>query len=174
MFLDLVDENGKKTGWVHLNLGRRRADICVFCFKLDRLRLLAGKLCDFPLGNGKTCDAAVCDKHATSGGKNIDYCPDHQTEATRQGRMRFCELMLRSARSKASSRFCFRKWIRSAGACSVIGRGQRNWQGRGPAQSVSARRCLTWYGNSRAGNPARKEVLRDELEGSLSARKFSG
>jgi hypothetical protein len=38
------------------------------------------KLCDFPLSGakaGKTCDAPMCDRCATSVGPNLDYCPPH-------------------------------------------------------------------------------------------------
>jgi hypothetical protein len=86
-FIDLVDENGKKTGVAHLNFGRKHVGICAFCLKLDHLRQLAGKLCDFVVSppnqvtHKRTCDAALCDKHATSVGKNLDYCPDHKHAA---------------------------------------------------------------------------------------------
>lgn len=80
-FIDLLDDEGKRIGTAHINLGRKHVGVCVFCLKLDRLRQLAGKLCDFPLGHGKTCSAPICDKHATKGGKDIDYCPDHKSAA---------------------------------------------------------------------------------------------
>lgn len=35
------------------------------------------KLCDFPVGRGKTCDNNVCDRHAKSMGPDRDYCPLH-------------------------------------------------------------------------------------------------
>lgn len=35
------------------------------------------KLCDFPVGQG-TCDAKMCDDHATSVGLDKDYCPNHK------------------------------------------------------------------------------------------------
>jgi hypothetical protein len=54
------------------------------CWKLDGLRQLAGLLCDYPVGNGKTCDKPMCAKHSTSGGKDIDYCPDHKHAAGTQ------------------------------------------------------------------------------------------
>jgi hypothetical protein len=84
VFIDLVDENGKKTGSAHLNFGGRKVNLCRFCLKDDRLRQLAGKLCDFVVSppqqitHKRTCDAPICDKHATSVGKNLDYCPDHK------------------------------------------------------------------------------------------------
>lgn len=48
---------------------------CGFCGKPGRL------LCDYPLGNGKTCDARVCEGCTTrphGAGMEIDYCPIHK------------------------------------------------------------------------------------------------
>lgn len=36
------------------------------------------KECDYPSHKKSgTCDARMCDQHATPGGEEIDYCPDH-------------------------------------------------------------------------------------------------
>lgn len=35
------------------------------------------KLCDWSMGNGKTCDRKMCDAHATRVGDDVDYCPRH-------------------------------------------------------------------------------------------------
>lgn len=38
------------------------------------------RLCDFPLRGskaGRTCDAKICDGHATCAGPGKDYCPPH-------------------------------------------------------------------------------------------------
>jgi hypothetical protein len=38
------------------------------------------KLCDYKLSgskSGKTCDVPICDRCATSVGKNLDLCPVH-------------------------------------------------------------------------------------------------
>jgi hypothetical protein len=45
------------------------------------------KLCDFPLGNGKTCDAAICDGCATGVGMGLDYCPKHKDMQPPQGNL---------------------------------------------------------------------------------------
>jgi hypothetical protein len=37
-------------------------------------------LCDWPAGEGKTCDRALCEAHATPVGKNRHYCPAHLAE----------------------------------------------------------------------------------------------
>lgn len=34
-------------------------------------------LCDFPVGEGKTCDMPLCDGHATEVAPNVHYCPGH-------------------------------------------------------------------------------------------------
>jgi hypothetical protein len=89
-FIDIIDEHGKKIGTAHINMGGRRVNLCRFCLQQDGLRQLAGKLCDFVLSSPqqvthkRTCDAPICDKHATSGGKDIDYCPDHKHAAPQQ------------------------------------------------------------------------------------------
>ena len=41
---------------------------------------LATVLCDYPLGNDKTCDSALCENHSFSIKGDIDYCPEHVTE----------------------------------------------------------------------------------------------
>lgn len=33
--------------------------------------------CDFPVGDGKTCDKHLCADHAARQGRGRDYCPDH-------------------------------------------------------------------------------------------------
>lgn len=88
----------KKDGVViHINRGRGRGpkQHCKFC---DR-DYYGGKLCDFPIGDGRTCDAAMCDACArTLGsqdtdignglkrlGDTIDVCPLHRGKAVVQG-----------------------------------------------------------------------------------------
>ena len=34
-------------------------------------------LCDYPVGDGKTCDASLCENHASEAAPNIHYCPGH-------------------------------------------------------------------------------------------------
>lgn len=41
------------------------------------------KLCDFPIGDGKTCDKGMCDRHAVPMGKNMDYCQIHAEMAAK-------------------------------------------------------------------------------------------
>lgn len=36
-----------------------------------------GRLCDFPLGGGKTCDASLCGRCAVPIAKDVEYCPSH-------------------------------------------------------------------------------------------------
>lgn len=67
--------NGPITAFV---CGRSRAKKCGTC-GLD-----ATKLCDFPMENGATCDAGICDACATEMGMGIDYCPKHKDRAPAQ------------------------------------------------------------------------------------------
>jgi hypothetical protein len=70
---------------VHINHGGKHAMFCQFCHERP-----ATKLCDYEipdLEEGRkphTCDASICSVCATSGGKDIDYCPRHK-HAARQG-----------------------------------------------------------------------------------------
>lgn len=34
-------------------------------------------LCDYPVGDGKTCDMPICDSHAFEAAPNVHYCPGH-------------------------------------------------------------------------------------------------
>lgn len=34
-------------------------------------------LCDYPVGDGKTCDRAICDTHAHEIAPNLHYCDGH-------------------------------------------------------------------------------------------------
>lgn len=49
---------------------------CSVCRQLTR----HAKLCDYPTGLGKTCDAALCSKCAAHHAHDIDYCPQHERE----------------------------------------------------------------------------------------------
>lgn len=42
-------------------------------------------LCDFPVGNDKTCDAPMCVWHGTEVAPDIHYCGGHYAERTRAG-----------------------------------------------------------------------------------------
>jgi hypothetical protein len=52
--------------------GRQRAKRCKHCGSPANL------LCDFATAPGKTCDAPICPRCATPGGKNVDFCKDHR------------------------------------------------------------------------------------------------
>lgn len=60
---------------VHINMGNsgKKRVQCRFC-----RRGWISKLCDFPVGHGKTCDAGFCDACAATVGPNVDYCPIHK------------------------------------------------------------------------------------------------
>lgn len=71
---------------------------CKFCNR--NYREAHGKLCDFPVGNGKTCDAAMCPDCATTlgaqktdiggGFKRLndtrDVCPIHKGQPWPEGK----------------------------------------------------------------------------------------
>lgn len=46
----------------------------------------ATKLCDGPsaTARGKTCDKPLCQRCATTGGANVDYCKTHNTAEKRK------------------------------------------------------------------------------------------
>lgn len=37
-------------------------------------------LCDYPVGDGKTCDRNICDRHAHEIAPNMHYCDQHYAE----------------------------------------------------------------------------------------------
>lgn len=41
---------------------------------------VADYLCDYPVGEGKTCDRPICVDHAAEVGPEIHYCHGHQAE----------------------------------------------------------------------------------------------
>lgn len=56
---------------IHINRGRGRRKPCPFC-KTGAV----SKLCDYPVGNGKTCDAEICDRcTSTLGRQTTEYAP---------------------------------------------------------------------------------------------------
>lgn len=74
---------------VHICGGHRSKKLkCKFCGQAYR----HGRQCDYPILGGRTCDAMMCDKCSTTGGKQkiesghggkivndtVDYCPNHK------------------------------------------------------------------------------------------------
>ena len=54
---------------------------CAFCGRVADFR------CDYPIGNGRTCDLPICIEHKTHRpdiGSDIDYCPHHQSSKIAQ------------------------------------------------------------------------------------------
>ena len=41
---------------------------------------MATQLCDYPIGNDKTCDSALCSDCSHSIKGDLDYCPEHAGE----------------------------------------------------------------------------------------------
>lgn len=60
--------------------GRARAPLCAVC-----RRRPAARLCDWPLGEGRTCDRPLCERCAVRPATvsslrlddTVDYCPHH-------------------------------------------------------------------------------------------------
>jgi hypothetical protein len=61
-------------------VAKQRMKDCKFCLANGGRKVPSTKLCDFPIGNGKTCDAPICDRHATGAGPDIDHCPVHSQQ----------------------------------------------------------------------------------------------
>jgi hypothetical protein len=57
---------------------------CVGC----RRRTRDYKLCDFPMGGSKTCDAVLCLACATHKEPDTDLCPVHSAMLTPEGRLK--------------------------------------------------------------------------------------
>jgi hypothetical protein len=83
----LRDESGKQIGWAKVC---GAIHLCWFC----RERIVT-KLCDFPLGNGKTCSAKMCNVCATEAARpvtprksrHVDYCPTHKGQVAIQSQL---------------------------------------------------------------------------------------
>lgn len=41
---------------------------------------MADNLCDYPVGEDKTCDRPLCDEHSFTIGTDIHYCKDHAAQ----------------------------------------------------------------------------------------------
>lgn len=72
------------TGFVHVKMTNTKKypapAPCAAWLKLETERrccAMSTKLCDWPLIEGGTCDAPLCDEHAHSVGPDRDYCPTH-------------------------------------------------------------------------------------------------
>ncbi len=61
-------------------MGNRPRRRCPFC-----RRNWATLLCDFPLANGKTCDARICEECAEHVGPDRDHCPNHKGKEVPSG-----------------------------------------------------------------------------------------
>ena len=78
-------------GVAHIRTSSQRKKLCKFCNEKSNDM----KLCDFPIGNGRTCDAEMCSKCARTLGRQetdygagmkrvndtIDVCPIHRDQA---------------------------------------------------------------------------------------------
>lgn len=90
------DEHGTV---IHLNTGRSRGrkKHCKFCTR----NYHGGRLCDFPVGEGRTCDAEMCESCCVTLGRqdsdmghglkrindSVDVCPIHRAAIFRDGKL---------------------------------------------------------------------------------------
>jgi len=54
--------------------GLRDTMVCRVCGDIATI------LCDYPIGNDKTCDSALCEHHSVSIRGDLDYCHEHSSE----------------------------------------------------------------------------------------------
>lgn len=64
-------ENHKELGKIFIHYHGEKLENCNICGNI------ASFLCDFPVGNDKTCDCKLCNECAEHIGVNLHYCPDH-------------------------------------------------------------------------------------------------
>ena len=74
-----------RDGMIICSRGRKRLPPCKFCQVNGGKVVPSNKLCDFPVGHGKTCDAPMCDAHATNLGTDVDVCPIHKGQEWPEG-----------------------------------------------------------------------------------------
>lgn len=60
-------------GVAHVNMGHSKPKRCKFC-----THGTGAMLCDFTVGQGKTCDAPMCERCATEVGLDLHHCPTHK------------------------------------------------------------------------------------------------
>lgn len=53
---------------------RHRQQPCGHCSRMHVA------LCDWPTGEGQTCDLKLCAQHRAKQGGDVDYCPAHAAE----------------------------------------------------------------------------------------------
>ncbi len=70
----LTDDDGKFVG---IACGPGHPKTCRFCRKESKRTRKSTKLCDWKGTSLTTCDAPICDAHATSVGPDKDLCPPH-------------------------------------------------------------------------------------------------
>lgn len=79
----LWKQMGFQSTWEHYCAIKNRAagDKVTICGDLGahchRCAGVGELLCDFPVGDGKTCDAAMCEQHAHEIGPELHYCQAH-------------------------------------------------------------------------------------------------
>lgn len=70
-------DRGGGGGLVHLLYDGEGPGLPLVCHLCG---LCADFLCDFPIGEGVTCDRPMCSKCRCNVGEELDYCPPHHKE----------------------------------------------------------------------------------------------
>lgn len=60
--------------FIRVSRGQKMPDPCRECGDIS------GFLCDFPVGDGKTCDRPLCGDHAHEVAPDVHYCTPHFAE----------------------------------------------------------------------------------------------
>ncbi|MFW9872546.1 MAG: hypothetical protein ACFFG0_05535 [Candidatus Thorarchaeota archaeon] len=76
--IPLKSKDGFIKGFMCFSKGTK-VEVCKIC------GTFADKLCDYPIGKGKTCDIALCKEHAKRIGINLDLCPVHYKKYKKKG-----------------------------------------------------------------------------------------
>jgi hypothetical protein len=68
-----IRKDGKQVGFIRGDLGPHCAGPhCADC------GAVSDNLCDYPVGDDKTCDRSLCDEHSHQVGIDIHYCDTHK------------------------------------------------------------------------------------------------
>ncbi|MBE8578622.1 hypothetical protein [Vibrio sp. OPT18] len=76
-----IVENGKNIGFMCGSFSQEEVAQS-FCFDCESNSPRAAFLCDYPVGNDKTCDRQLCPNCANAVGPNMHYCTTHHKEWT--------------------------------------------------------------------------------------------
>lgn len=79
MACSIIRNNGKTIGFICGDFQEDEVNMDD-CSECGDNWPVAEFLCDYPVGNDKTCDRKLCRKCAKTVGKDMHYCPTHHAE----------------------------------------------------------------------------------------------